>query len=457
MKPICSSVLDAIGNTPLIRLDKLCDDSMATVLGKAEFMNPGGAIKDRMAVYMVNQAEQEGRLKPGGTIVENTSGNTGFALAMVAAVRGYRSIFTIPDKMSLEKINMMKGMGAEVHVTPTDVAHDAPENYCETAKRIAQETENSFYVDQYNQPANIDAHYQTTGPEIWRDTEGKIDCFVAAAGTGGTITGVGRYLKEQAASHGKEVKIVCPDPEGSIFCDLFYQREPKEPRMYKVEGIGNDFLVGCLDFSVIDEMFTVSDRDAFLTARRLAREEGIFCGGSAGLNVFAALKVARELGPGKTVVTVLCDSGQRYISKQFNDEWLKDLGFLNLDERLGIVRELLQFQQCQVHFAEAGETIDAVARRMNSLGVSQMPIVGKELMIHEADLLKGLVSGLCQASDSVEKVATPLEGKVTLEDPVSCLEDIFAKDEVAVVMGNSGVEGIITKIDLVRYLTLKTK
>ena len=316
---VYESVLDVIGNTPLIKLNKLTDDTMATVLVKAEFMNPGGAIKDRMALHMIEQAEKRGDLKPGGKIVENTSGNTGFALSMVAAVKEYEACFTIPDKMSQEKIDMMRGMGADVHVTRTDVPHDSPESYYETAKRIAAETEGSFYVNQYDQKDNIEAHYRSTGPEIWRDTDGQVDCFVAGAGTGGTISGVGKYLKEQATKANKEMHILCPDPVGSIYYDLFYKKTPEEPEVYKVEGIGNDVLVGCLDFSVIDEMSKVSDKESFETALRLAREEGLFVGGSSGTNVFAALKKAKELGPGKTVVTILCDSGSRYISKFYTN------------------------------------------------------------------------------------------------------------------------------------------
>ena len=309
------NILDLIGNTSLVKLNRLADASMATVYAKMENLNPGGSVKDRMAVNMVNRAEEAGLLKPGSILVESTSGNTGLGLAMIAAVRGYRCVCTMPDKMSKEKIDMLKAYGAEVIITRTDLPHDHPESYVEIAKRIARERPGGFYTDQYYNMSNPEAHYLTTGPEIWEDTDGEIDCLVGGIGTGGTISGAGKYLKEKAAEAGREIKIVCPDPMGSIYYDEFYKGKSGEPDIYRVEGIGHDFMVGTLDFSVIDEVMQISDRDSFLTARRLAREEGIFVGGSTGTAVFGALKVAKELGPGKMLVVILADSGDRYLSK----------------------------------------------------------------------------------------------------------------------------------------------
>jgi cystathionine beta-synthase len=319
-----NTILDAIGNTPLVKLNKIVGPNDASVFVKCEYMNPSGSIKDRMANYVIQQAEKTGLLKPGGTIVENTSGNTGLALAMIAAVKGYRCVFTLPDKMSQEKIDMLRAAGAEVVVTPTDVPGDSPDHYVETAKRIARETPNSFYVNQYHTQLNIDAHYNITGPEIWRDTEGELDYFVAGTGTGGTISGVGKYLKEQKPS----VKIVGADPIGSIHHDYFYTKKLVTPHTYKVEGIGEDILCGALDFSVVDEMYQTDDKQAFTMSRRLIKEEGLFCGGSSGAIVHVAVELAKKVGKGKNIVTVLTDSSSRYISKFISDEWMRENNFL---------------------------------------------------------------------------------------------------------------------------------
>ncbi len=317
------NILQCIGNTPLVKLNHCVGKNAATVLVKCEFMNPSGSIKDRMALYIIEQAEKTGKLKPGGVIVENTSGNTGLSLAMIAAVKGYRCIFTLPDKMSSEKINMLKAFGAEVVVTPTDVPGDSPDHYVERAKQIARTTKDSFYVNQYHNQDNIAAHYHSTAPEIWEQTHSKFDAFVAGTGTGGTISGVGRFIKERT----NKIKIIGVDPIGSIHYDYFYSKKLVEPKVYKVEGIGEDIICGALDFSVVDEMRQTNDNQAFTMARDLVRKEGLFCGGSSGAIVHAACEVAEELGPGKTVVTLLTDSGSRYISKFFNDNWMKENGF----------------------------------------------------------------------------------------------------------------------------------
>jgi cystathionine beta-synthase len=318
-----SNALETIGHTPMVELKKIQSGTSATILAKVEFLNPAGSVKDRMALYMIEDAEKRGLLKPGGTIVENSSGNTGAALAMIAAVKGYKCIITMPDKMSDEKKNLMKAFGAEVIVTPTDVPADSPESYYSVARRIAKETPGSYYPDQYNNPKNIDAHFETTAPEIWEQTQGNIDLLVCGIGTGGTLSGVGRFLKKQ----NPKIRIIAVDPIGSVFYEYFKTGKLPEPHVYKVEGIGEDYLVKAVDFSIIDDMIQVNDKDSFLMARRLTREEGIFAGGSSGSAVWAAMQVAKELNEPKNIVVILPDSGTRYLSKIFNDEWMKGQGF----------------------------------------------------------------------------------------------------------------------------------
>jgi len=454
------SVLDLIGCTPMVKLNRMVDDSMATVLVKMEQLNPGGSVKDRMALNMVRRAEQEGLIKPGYTVVESTSGNTGLGLAMIAAARGYRCVFTIPDKMSKEKIDMLKAYGAEVVITRTDLDHDHPESYVSIAKRIAEETPNAFYTDQYYNMANPEAHYLTTGPEVWNDTEGKIDAFVGGIGTGGTISGAAKYLKERAAEAGRELLVVCPDPYGSIYHDLFQGRDTADSHSYVVEGIGHDFMVGTLDFSVINEIIQVSDHDTFQRARQLVREEGIFAGGSAGTAMHGALEVARRLGPGKLVVVIIPDSGDRYISKCFDDEWMKDMGFLGLDERIGAVRDLLQFKGNHVDFADGDETLASAARRMSELGISQLPVRSHNgsppMMLHESDILEHLLDGTCTSDDPVVKAACDLHGQVKLTDSLTKVQNIFEKGHMAVVVERDEIIGIIGEIDMVEFLAARS-
>jgi len=454
------TILDLVGGTPLVKLNRMVGDDAATVLAKLENLNPGGSVKDRMAVNMVRRAEEAGILKSGATLVESTSGNTGLGLAMTAAVRGYRCVFTMPDKMSKEKIDMLKAYGAEVIITRTDLPHDHPESYVEVAKRIARETPGGFYTDQYYNMNNPEAHYLTTGPEIWEDTDGQIDCLVGGIGTGGTISGAGKYLKEKAAEAGRELRIVCPDPIGSIYYDEFYKGSSGEPGIYRVEGIGHDFMVGTLDMSVIDEIRQVSDKDSFLAARRLAREEGIFSGGSSGTALYGALQVAKELGPGKLVVVIICDSGDRYLSKCYDDDWMKDMGYLGPEQRLGTVREILQYKGGVVEFAGADETLASVAKRMSELGISQMPVAnqgnGEPLkMIHEVDLLHSLLSQECTPEDSVSRAAKELEGRVGIDDPLTRVQAVFDDHNVAVVVEDGQVTGVISKIDVVEFLAAR--
>jgi cystathionine beta-synthase len=319
--PVSPTLLNAIGNTPLVKLAKLSPNPLVTILAKCEFLNPSGSIKDRIVDYIIRDAEQQGLLKPGGTIVENTSGNTGAAISMLAAIKGYKAILTMPDKVSQEKQDALKALGAKIVVTPTAAAPDSPDHYVNVAKRIAEETPNSFRINQYDNLKNPEAHYYSTGPEIWAQTEGQCDIFIASGSTGGTISGVGRFLKER----NPKVKLILPDPIGSIYYAYFKtgQIPATGNCRYFVEGVGEDHLAQALDFSLLDEVIPFTDQDAFLTARRLAVEEGILAGGSSGANIWAALQVARMQTQPTTIVTVLPDNGIKYLSKMYNDDWMQ--------------------------------------------------------------------------------------------------------------------------------------
>lgn len=449
-----ANILEAVGRTPLVKLNKVVGPNDATVLVKCEYMNPTGSIKDRMAVHILNEAEKRGQIKPGGTIVENTSGNTGQGVAMWACVKGYRCVFTMPDKMSTEKVNMLKSFGAEVVITPTDVPGDSPEHYVETAKRIARETPNSFYVNQYHNQDNIDAHERSTGPEIWSQTGGAFDAFVSGAGTGGTLSGVGRFLKKKAP----QIRVVGVDPIGSVHYHYFYTKTMPTPHVYKVEGIGEDILCDAMDYSVVDEFHQTNDKEAFSMARRLVREEGLFVGGSSGCNVHIAVKIARQLGKGKTVVTLLPDSGTRYITKFLQDSWMRDYGFLGGDRDLGLVEDILKVRPAaKVITATESTPVADIIRQFKDHGVSQVPILdgaGHPVgMVHEVDVLRGMQAGTVSPTSPAKSVCHPMGGMIYPKARIEELFRIFETDQVGVVVDNGVIVGIISKVDVLEFMT----
>jgi cystathionine beta-synthase len=459
--PYHETVLSAIGHTPLVRLNKVVGPDDATVLAKLEYLNPGGSIKDRMALYIIEKAEREGLLRKGSTIVENTSGNTGVGVALAAAVKGYRCIFTMPDKMSKEKQDTLKAFGAQVVVTPTSVPADSPESYYSVAKRIAAETPNSFYLNQYHNRDNVEAHYRSTGPEIWEQTGGRFDAFVAGIGTGGTMSGCGRFFKEK----NPKILNVGADPVGSVYHAMFKTGKLSEPHGYKVEGVGEDMMCGAMDLAVMDDVRQFDDRQAFAMARRLAREEGLFAGGSAGAAVHVAVQVARELGKGKVVVVPLPDGGRSYISKFYSDEWMRDNGFpvSNGAEGVGAstVRDVLGGRRGEVITARKTDKVEVIVKKMKEHDISQMPVLDPDGrcigMIHEYDLLNFLIEGKHRLSEVVEPLVQPLQGVVGPETPVGRLRDIFNDDNVAVVKEGDRVTGILTKIDLIEFLGEKLR
>ena len=368
------NILEAIGRTPLVKLNRLTRGSPAQIYAKCEYMNPGGSVKDRIGVAMIEDAEKKGLLKPGGTIVEATSGNTGMGLALAAVVKGYKAICTMTDKQSKEKVDALKAFGAEVIVCPTAVPPDDPRSYHSVAKKLAHDIPNSYFPNQYDNPSNPEAHYRTTGPELWEDSKGHITHFVAGMGTGGTVTGVGRYLKEKNPN----VKIVGVDPVGSILYDFFHHGKKIQGETYKVEGIGEDFFPAALDFSVIDDMIQVTDKDSFLWARRLARTEGIFAGGSAGTAIAGVMHMLPKLTEKDFVVALIPDTGTRYLSKVYNNEWMKDNRYTETSVRL-TAGEIVEGKSAEgsaralVHVAPS-DSVAAALERMRENDFSQLPV-----------------------------------------------------------------------------------
>ncbi len=451
---VYDTILEAIGRTPLIRLRRVAHGIRTPVYGKAEHLNPGSSVKDRIGLAMIEAAEREGRLKPGGTIVEATSGNTGVGLAMAAAVRGYRCIFTIPDKMSVEKINLLRALGAEVIVVPTAVPPDHPEYYVTKARAIAASLPNAIMADQHFNPANPEAHYRTTGPEIWAQTGGKITHFVCSPGTGGTISGIARYLKEQ----NPEVRVVAGDPVGSIYREYGERHTKGEGGPYKVEGIGGDKIPTSLHFDLVDEWMTVTDADAFNMARRCTREEGLFIGGSAGLNVWSALEVARRVDdPQACVVTILCDSGERYLSKVYDDNWMRENQLLP-SERVTAETLLAARPSALPPLVSVapGGTVRQALNLMSTWGISEVPVIAGDDCVGalaEHGLLARTLEDARLLDQPVTAVMGPPFPVVDPQLPLERLTALLTKDSPAVLVRREGrLAGIVTRSDVLRHV-----
>jgi len=450
------SVLDLIGWTPMVRLHSVTDGGRTPLYAKCEFFGPGGSIKDRIGVAMIEAAEKDGTLKPGGTVVEATGGNTGLALAMAASLKGYKCICTMPDKMSSEKVKLLRAFGAEVVITPTAVPPDHPDHYLMKARSIAAETPGAVMANQFYNQANPDAHYATTGREIWEQSEGRVTHFVASAGTGGTITGVGRYLKER----NPDVTIVGVDPDGSMIAPFFNTGDKIDGHPYKVEGIGNDKIPGTLDLDVVDEYLSFGDGDAFRMARRVSREEGLFAGGSAGLLVHAAVDVARRVDdPEAFVVTLVCDWGERYLSKTYDDEWMRENGFIDRPRR-NTALEALEAKESRVGSLVSVEPTTPVRIALSAItahDIGQLPVIRDDTCIGsitEGRLMARVIAEPSLLDKPVESImGAPfpvLDGHVDAEH----VRSLLARDKAGCLIRDGGVlVGIITRYDLVRAMT----
>jgi len=447
-----ANVLDAVGRTPIVKLQHVVGDLKADIYVKLEFLNPAGSMKDRIAINIVNEAEREGRLKPGGTIVEATSGNTGAGLAMVAAVRGYKCIFVMPDKMSQEKIVSLRAWGAKVVVCPTAVEPEDPRSYYSVSQRLSEETPNAILANQYHNPANPGAHYASTGPEIWEQTRGELDVFVSGMGTGGTLSGTGKFLKEKKPG----VQIVGVDPVGSLYYDFVKSGRITKAFTYKVEGIGEDFFPTTMNLKILDDIVRVDDRECFMMTRELVRTEGIYLGGSAGAAVAGAIKFARARDRKENILVLLPDGAGKYLSKIFNDDWMRENGFLENEPTLGTVAELLAHRTNKtVVTARSDDTVRHVITTLKQHGISQLPVVEGDKVrgiVAEVDVLRHLVSGEGHLDGTIAAIIESDYATVSPDTRIELLKGVLADAKVALVTENERLIGLVSKIDLIDFL-----
>lgn len=447
------SVVEAIGNTPIVRLNAVTADLESEIYVKVEYMNPAGSMKDRVGLNIIRDAEERGMLGPGGTIIEATSGNTGAGLAMVAATRGYKCIFVMPDKMSQEKIQALRAYGAKVVICPTAVEPSDPRSYYSVARRLVEETPGAFYSNQYHNPANPEAHYVSTAPEIWEQTKGEFDVFVGGMGTGGTLSGCGRYFKERKP----DMKIVGVDPVGSLYYEYVKTGRLTKAFSYYVEGIGEDFLPSTMNLDILDEVVQVDDRECFIMTRELVRREGLFCGGSCGAAVMGAIKYARTLKEPKRILVLLPDSAQKYLSKIFNDDWMRSNGFLDEREDGGTVAHILKRKPQKLITVTSDTTVRDAVATLKQHGISQLPVLdqnGRHFgIVAEIDLLNFLVEHEGGALDTpIAELVESDYATVTPHTRITLLKRIFNDAKVVLVTENDNLRGLLTKIDLIDYL-----
>jgi cystathionine beta-synthase len=452
MRGAVADVVSAIGHTPIVRLNHVTEGLESEIYVKVEYMNPAGSMKDRVGLNIIRDAESKGMLGPGGTIIEATSGNTGAGLAMVAAIRGYKCIFVMPDKMSNEKVDALRAYGAKVVICPTAVEPSDPRSYYSVARRLVEETPGAFYANQYHNPANPEAHYISTAPEIWEQTNGEFDAFVSGMGTGGTLSGCGRYFKERKP----EIQLIGVDPIGSLYYEYVKTGRLTKAFSYYVEGIGEDFLPSTMNLDLLDDVVQVDDRECFMMTRELVRREGLFCGGSCGAAVMGAIKYAQELDKPQKILVLLPDSAQKYLSKIFNDEWMKSNGFLSEDLDAGTVAHILKGRPQRLITLTRSTTVRTAIRTLKEHGISQIPVLDENKrhfgIVSEIDLLNFLVEHEGDLDHSIGDLVSADYATVTPHTRTSLLKRIFNDAKVVLVVDHDHLQGVLTKIDLIEYL-----